>query len=71
LTWKFSTEDHPEDEILVHRGALETLGAIKGDISVVSIAGPHRTGKSMLMNRLAPHKKGETPFQVPFIALLK
>mmetsp|Transcript_47490 Transcript_47490/g.99321 ORF Transcript_47490/g.99321 Transcript_47490/m.99321 type:complete len:423 (-) Transcript_47490:276-1544(-) len=64
LTWQFSTGDHPEDEILVHGGALKALGAIKGDISVVSIAGPHRTGKSMLMNRLAPHKIGENPFQV-------
>ena len=64
LTWQFSSDNHPDNEILVHRAALETLGAITGDISVVTMAGPHRTGKSMLMNRLAPHGIGKSPFHV-------
>ena len=32
--------------------------------AIISIAGPHRTGKSFLLDHLTPHDAGVHPFQV-------
>ena len=39
--------------------ALEVLRGIGQPVVVVAIAGPYRTGKSFLMNRLAQRRTGE------------
>lgn len=45
-------------KIHLNRFALESIAKIRRKIAVLAIAGPYRTGKSFLLNRIAGHQKG-------------
>uniref|UniRef100_A0A8B9TIA3 GB1/RHD3-type G domain-containing protein n=1 Tax=Anas platyrhynchos TaxID=8839 RepID=A0A8B9TIA3_ANAPL len=48
----------PDGELSADPAALEVLSGIGQPVVVVAIAGPYRTGKSFLMNRLAQRRRG-------------
>uniref|UniRef100_A0A8B9UXF3 GB1/RHD3-type G domain-containing protein n=1 Tax=Anas zonorhyncha TaxID=75864 RepID=A0A8B9UXF3_9AVES len=48
----------PDGELSADPAALEVLSGIGQPVVVVAIAGPYRTGKSFLMNRLAQRRSG-------------
>jgi len=43
---------------------LNVLSELEGEVVVVSIVGPYRTGKSFLLNQLVPHEPGNLTFKV-------
>lgn len=51
--------ENQENQLRVNPKALEILDKISQPVVVVAITGPHRTGKSYLMNRLAGPNPGE------------
>lgn len=51
--------ENQKNLLMVNPEALKILGNISQPVVVVAIAGPYRTGKSYLMNRLAGQSRGE------------
>lgn len=45
-------------KVQLNRFGLENLSKVRKKIGVISIAGPYRTGKSFLLNRIAGHQTG-------------
>lgn len=52
-------ETGPDGKLAVNDSVVEELKSIEGHVVVVSIAGPYRTGKSFLMNKLHGQNKGK------------
>lgn len=48
----------PDGKMTVDTLVLDQLKSLDKEVVVVSIAGPYRTGKSYLMNKLAGQNKG-------------
>ena len=49
----------PDGKMTVNTQVLNQLKCLDKEVVVVSIAGPYRTGKSYLMNKLAGRNKGK------------
>jgi len=52
-------ENTQKTGLVVRQEALKVLSEVTQPVVVVAIAGPCRSGKSYLMNRLARQRKGE------------
>jgi len=52
LKWTLGKDKSKVLKISVENAALEELKALRGEVSVMSIVGPYRTGKSFLLNQI-------------------
>lgn len=51
-------DTNEEGHFVVEPSVLDQLRGLDGDVIVVAVVGPYRTGKSYLMNRLCGHCTG-------------
>lgn len=52
-------DTNEEGIFVVNSSVLDQLRGLGGDVIVVAVVGPYRTGKSYLMNRLCGHYTGK------------
>ena len=52
LKWSMGKDKTKILKISVEAAALDLLRAIQGEVSVISVVGPYRSGKSFLLNQI-------------------
>ena len=64
LRWNLGPDKSRVLRIQSVNETLNVLSELEGEVVVVSIVGPYRTGKSFLLNQLVPHEPGNLTFKV-------
>eukprot|EP00960_Hanusia_phi_P066514 766411-Hanusia_phi.AAC.7 len=64
LRWNLGPDKSRVLRIQSVNETLQVLSELEGEVVVVSVVGPYRTGKSFLLNQLVPHEPGNLTFKV-------